>query len=92
MITVSVAEYGREYAVEIIGHSEYAKRGEDIVCAGVTALAAALNGFAEEDTVQAGDGCYYAVIDAKYALAVEMFSDGIREIERMYPDYVEFNG
>lgn len=90
MITVSVRGYGGGYAADVNGHAGYAEHGKDIVCAGVTALVTALNGFAEKETVQIGDGYYYAVIDAKNALAVEMFAHGVREIERMYPAHVKF--
>ena len=49
-----------------------------------------LNGFAEKETVRVGNGCYHAVIDPKNALAVRMFENGVREIERMYPAHVKF--
>lgn len=90
MITVSVHGYGGAYAADVNGHAGYAEHGRDIVCAGVTALAAALNGFAEKETVRVENGCYHAVIDAKNALAVRMFENGVREIERMYPAHVKF--
>lgn len=91
MIVISIAEYGSETAVEILGHAEYAACGQDIVCAGVSALTMALDAFAEDGTVQVGDGYYYAVFDAKNAQAVEMFVAGAKAVEELYPDCVEVN-
>lgn len=89
MITVSVTDYGRKIAVEVTGHAGYAEHGSDIVCAGVTALVMGLNLYAVKDTVQIDNGYYNAEFDKKTAQAIDMFINGIREIERLYPDYCE---
>lgn len=89
MITVSVTDYGKQFAVEVTGHAGYAEHGSDIVCAGVTALVMGLNLYAVKDTVQMDNGYYNAEFDKKTAQAIDMFINGIREIERLYPDYCE---
>lgn len=38
MITVTIRRSAEELIVEVSGHSNYAPQGEDIVCAGVSAL------------------------------------------------------
>ena len=38
MITVTISRNAEELIVEVSGHSNYAPQGEDIVCAGVSAL------------------------------------------------------
>lgn len=87
MIRVTVTAYKKEISVEVDGHSAYNARGSDIVCAGVTALVMGIAPFGAD--TEAGDGYFYSVFSETDALAVDTFVNGIREIERLYPDYVE---
>ena len=89
MITVSVTDYGEKIAVEVTGHAGYAEHGSDIVCAGVTALVMGLNLYAIKNTAQLDSGYYNAEFDKRNNQAIDMFINGIREIERLYPDYCE---
>ena len=38
MITVTISRNAEELIIEVCGHSDYAPQGEDIVCAGISAL------------------------------------------------------
>lgn len=88
---MTVARYspGR---LEISGHSGFGRRGEDIVCAGISALAAALINFLAEDErfpsfrVEYGDG--YLLIECDDEEAGDFFDMtvlGLRNIEAQYP-------
>lgn len=56
MITVKINKWEHTYFIKISGHAGYGKAGEDIVCAGVSALAYALStGLADVSHVNMAD-------------------------------------
>ena len=101
MISVSVSERNERILICCDGHADFAPRGRDIVCAGVSALCMGLLGVLEgicgdSLTVQLGDGLMRAeishmgsdVLKGEIRGAVNTFTAGICRIARLYPDYV----
>lgn len=82
--------------ITIEGHAYYAPRGQDIVCAGVSALALGLIDSLEElteDTIEYDISIglvdiRYRDLSAKGQLLVDSFFVGIKLIADQYPDYV----
>lgn len=78
--------------VTIKGHSGYAPEGEDIVCAGVSALFFAFSGYLErkgwltEAKIASGDSY---ITFKESGEAVEMLEEGIKQIAEAYPEYVK---
>ena len=78
--------------LRILGHAGYGRRGEDIVCAAVSALAYALIGVLQEQekirelTVRPG---YIEVAAAgSFPGAMELVRCGIGQLAHQYPQYV----
>jgi len=100
-VRVQVNRRGEIRAFQVRGHAGFADRGQDIVCAGVSALAqSAVLGLgkflAEPCTVKVTDGCLQCVLPAQLTekekveaqAILETMLLGIREIESNYPRYV----
>lgn len=101
MTKISVAfDDGRPVTLVAEGHSGYAVKGEDIVCAGVSALLQALlYGF---ESVARSDGFMFSidkddarmVLDwrrsppEKTAVLVDTIVGSLKEIARVYPEHV----
>lgn len=92
MIEVTV----HEDKVEVIGHAGYAPRGQDIVCAGITALtqtlAASFEGLTEDNpdyTIAPG---VFRIetkdLSDKARFLIDSFFIGICGIAEAYPEYV----
>ena len=92
MIAVSVRKDG----IEINGHAGYAEAGQDIVCAGVTALAQTLIGSIEaltrdeiEYEISPGKAnIHYGNLSEEGKLLADSFFIGICQIADEFPDYV----
>lgn len=81
------------------GHADYAQRGKDIVCAGISALCGALEisldnlqdkGMAVSHFCRTDDGYFYAAAQAAemsigVETAFELVYDGLCRIEEAYP-------
>lgn len=99
MITVYYAREGDEHELTITGHAGYAAHGQDIVCAGVSAIAFALLGYLEECEDEIDDlegpvvenGRVYICCTGKEktANAFRMAVVGLRQIADSYPDHVD---
>ena len=82
--------------IKIEGHAGYAKMGEDIVCAAVSALTLTFIASVEELTqdnlkcdIKAGNTfIQYRNLSAAAKLLLDSFFVGIRMIADDYPDYV----
>lgn len=85
--------------VSIKGHAGYAPHGQDIVCAGVSALTQSLVLSLERLT---SDPIKYDVrpgmVDINYGnpskhaqVLIDSFFIGVKEIAKEYPDYVQIN-
>lgn len=94
----------KRYALSVSGHSGYAPRGSDIVCAGVSALCAALattlDGLEKKKEISRldyllGDGYFYCSFDdGEYdrgRVAFECACNGIGLISECYPSCAALN-
>lgn len=92
MIEISVRKDG----ITVSGHAEYAPRGQDIVCAGISALTQALVKSIEgltNDKIEYGVSpgrvdIHYGNLSEKSQTLVDSFFVGISTIASEYPDYV----
>ena len=92
MIEVEMIERRSKTLVKAEGHAEYAERGKDIVCAGVSILMKAL---AAEATLRGGkckfeEGC--AVVSyptRRMRQGTEMFIAGVESLAQEYPEHVK---
>ena len=88
----------RENRIKITGHAEYAKNGEDIVCAAVTILAQTLVKAIEEicgyEPAGDADSGYFELdtqgISDTAALLVNAFVIGLHTVKDEFPDYIRF--
>lgn len=92
MIEASAYRSAQGYCLEVIGHADYASRG-DVVCAAVSALVEALAAYLEEYdtdcTAEADLADGYAMITlSERNAAFDMVASGIAAIADEYPDYV----
>lgn len=94
-VRYTVTEERHELA--IFGHAGYAKAGEDIVCAGVSAIGYALLGFLRNTTEakglsfleESGNLVVSAQGGERVSAAFEMAYIGLAQIQRSYPQYVD---
>lgn len=76
--------------VDISGHAMFAAKGQDIVCAGVSALFCTLRmadgiGFAETDGTMSAMVCKPAAGEI-----LRLFCKGFENIAKQYPTYVRY--
>ena len=94
MTTITINE--NEHRITVSGHSGYAQKGQDIVCAGISSLTWALAAQLSRESllliVTESDGN----MEIKYAPGAEpyldMYQTGVELIEVKYPDYVTVQG
>lgn len=91
---------GKMHTLSVNGHAGYSKRGEDIVCAGVSAIVYSLiawleNNSESEEFVSIDEHNGKVVIacegDEKVASVFYMAAVGIETISNTYPDHVNIN-
>ena len=96
---IEVAYYGGDHThkLMIAGHAGYSDHGNDIVCAGVSAITFTLLGFLENhkddiESASAQTQSGYACIEGKggetVALAFDMALIGLQQIAMKYPKHV----
>lgn len=87
MITATIRDNG--FRVE--GHANMAPRGQDIVCASVSALVGAIIGTLKGNVVEQNDGVVDCIIDDSPLLygCLCMLYVGLVNIEQQYPKYVK---
>ncbi len=105
MTTVKVFRAGRRFKINIEGHSGYAPSGQDIVCAGISALSqAAAQMYAKMDAdgdlqefnleMENGKLSLFAVAckwsKAKAKGIYEYFCEGTQLISQHYPENIVF--
>ena len=87
-----------DYDLTIQGHAGYSDAGNDIVCAGVSAIAYTLLGFLDNHSddiesisaqVKSGDLCIRCSGGEKVRLAYDMAMIGIQQIAMKYPRHVQ---
>lgn len=89
--------YVDETHISIQGHANYAPMGEDIVCAGVSALVwslirsmKALTKDNIKETITSGDVFItYKNVSEQGRLLIDSFFIGVSEIAKNYPDYIK---
>lgn len=96
MIRAVYTQAGDRHKLTVTGHAGYSEHGNDIVCAGVSAISYALLGFlhntkTRELRAEATSGNMALVCrgDADVAAAFEMAVIGYMQISKKYPQYVD---
>jgi uncharacterized protein YsxB (DUF464 family) len=77
--------------LQAMGHANYAPHGQDVVCAGVSALTqmAALQAEKKGGMVMCGDAVIHAECDdQEYKQLLRAVADAVREMEKQYPNHV----
>lgn len=97
MIQVKYRTDGKAHSLVITGHAGYAEIGDDIVCAGVSAIVYTLLGWMENNdeelehknvSIESGDVLIYCEGGEKAATAFDMTAIGLEQIAQRYPDNV----
>lgn len=100
MIAVRYARDGQRHSLTMTGHAEYAKSGDDIVCAGASAIVYALLGWLQnnsedleyvESDVHSGDVRLSCEGGERAATAFEVTTIGLLQLADAYGDHVEIN-
>lgn len=96
MITARYDRDGEMHTLSVNGHAGYADKGQDIVCAGVSAIVYALIGWLENN-IEAfasidennGEVIISCEGDEKVEAVFYMAAIGIESIMNAYPDHVD---
>lgn len=100
MLRVRYRTDGRAHSLVMVGHANYADKGNDIVCAGASAILYALLGWMENNgddledistNVEPGESWVNCEGGEKTATAFEMACIGLEQLANSYPDHVEFD-
>ena len=98
MIRVTYRKEGNSHSLKMDGHAEYAGHGEDIVCAGASAIVCSLLGWLENNSEDLSYCDYEAEsgsvrIDCeggeRTAAVFEVTAIGLLQIEDSYKDHLE---
>ena len=96
MIRINYERTGNRHRLAAQGHAGYATHGNDIVCAGVSALSYSLLGYLyntdaeiSEARTDSGDLLIDATGDQMTAGAFDMAMVGYLQIAKKYPQYVD---
>lgn len=97
MIRAKYRTDGKAHSLLILGHAGYASKGNDIVCAGVSAVVYSLLGYLEnhgEDleyintSIESGETQISCEGGEKTAAVFELTAIGLAQISQKYPDHV----
>lgn len=103
MIDIYLTEKNIRYGIRAVGHADYAPKGQDIVCAAVSALLQAYGNYidqlAEYDKVKAlevklDDGDIYVdALDTRHNIKhmYRMVMSGLCDLAAMYPDNIQMH-
>lgn len=98
MIIAKYTKDGEMHTLSVNGHAGYADKGQDIVCAGVSAIIYALIGWLENHSYDTRfvsiDECNGEVViscegDSNVASVFYMTAIGVEQIMNTYPDHVD---
>ena len=98
MIMARYDRDGETHTLSVNGHAGYAEKGQDIVCAGVSAIVYALLGWLENNSEDAdfvsidennGEVVISCEGDDNVASVFYMAAIGIENIMNTYPDHVD---
>lgn len=94
MIKIEHETKNREIYIKAQGHADYAPKGQDVVCAGASALLGAIGLYAsqQEHRGSVGAGSMYIVMRDNKAnrAVVQAVSMGLRELSDQYPAHIQF--
>ena len=95
MITIIYDEKEHDMILQASGHAEYAPKGQDIVCAAVSALMQTLAYSVDGGTVtQSQDDCNILTVQAEQSFdnmaKFELVTDGLMLLAQQYPENVRF--
>ena len=100
MIRVLYIRRGSGHELTVSGHADFAERGKDIVCAGISALTQALLGWLDDHgeniseivgpAVHSGHLWVRCSGNTRVTTAFQMAAKGYEQIAAAYPDHVEF--
>lgn len=94
MINIIYNEAGQDLVLQASGHAEYAPKGQDIVCAAVSALMLSLACSVGGGIVERDDGrdtlTVKAVQSCDNSAKFELVTDGLQLLEQQYPANVRF--
>ena len=87
MITATIRDNG--FRVE--GHANMAPSGQDVVCAGVSALVGAIIGTLKGQMLEKSDGVIDCILDDSPMLygCIAMLYAGLVNVEEQYPNHVK---
>lgn len=103
MIDIYLTEKNIRYGIKAVGHADYAPKGQDIVCAGVSALIQAYGNYieqlAEYDKVKVlevklDDGdINVEALDIRHNIKhmYRMVMSGLCDLAAMYPDNIQMH-
>ncbi len=96
MILVKVSKDKKNTSVIVSGHSGIADKGEDILCAAVSALAQGTviglkNVLKEKITIEKNDGYLYFRVrkNASSDILIETFKESIKDLVSQYPKHLK---
>lgn len=97
MIEIFLSSQGEEHRLEMTGHADY-NPGNDVVCAGASAIAYTLLGYLhnaeghllemQEETVESGNLLVRCLGDEMVAEAHKMALIGFLQLAERYPEHV----
>ena len=95
MITIIYDEKGHDMILQASGHAGFAPKGQDIVCAAVSALMQTLAYSVDGGTVtQSQDDCNILTVQAEQSFdnmaKFELVTDGLMLLAKQYPENVRF--
>ena len=95
MITIIYDEKGHDMILQASGHAGFAPKGQDIVCAAVSALMQTLAYSVDGGTVtQSQDDCNILTVQAEQSFdnmaKFELVTDGLMLLAQQYPENVRF--
>lgn len=95
MITIIYNEKEKDMILQASGHAEYAPKGQDIVCAAVSALMQTLAYSVDGGTVtRSPDDCNILTVQAEQSFdnmaKYELVTDGLMLLAKQYPENVQF--
>lgn len=99
MVRVTCRHSEKAYAITALGHAGYSSQGNDIVCAGVSAIIYALLGFLnnapdKEKNLRAhaesGETCiFWSGKSVEVEAAFQMAVIGLLQISSAYPEHIQ---
>lgn len=95
MINIIYDEAGQDLILQASGHAEYVPKGQDIVCAAVSALMQTLAYSVDGGTVpRSQDDCNTLTVQAEQSFdnmaKFELVTDGLMLLAKQYPENVRF--